>query len=90
MMLGQEITPMDRWLQYGALGLCALMVIFSQWNANRMAKALDAKDKRTNAIAENAVRFIQRCCDLLDDRPCLYGHVKGRDALNGAQSEERK
>jgi hypothetical protein len=82
MMLAQEITTMDRWLQYGALGLCALMVIFSQWNANRMAKALDAKDERTNLIAENAVRFIQRCCDLLDDRPCLMGHVRKKADLN--------
>jgi hypothetical protein len=83
MILGQEISTMDRWLQYGALGLCALMVIFSQWNANRMAKSIERKDERTNAIGESAVRFIQRCCDLLDDRPCLMGHVRrGGGGLN--------
>ena len=87
-ILAQEITTMDRWLQYGALGLCAIMVVFSQWNANRMAKALDRKDERGNAIAENAVRFIQRCCDLLDSRPCLQGHVKYKEGLDSAQKPD--
>ena len=87
-ILAQEITTMDRWLQYGALGLCAIMVVFSQWNANRMAKALDRKDERGNAIAENAVRFIQRCCDLLDDRPCLMGHVKRKEGLDGERKHD--
>jgi len=84
-VLAEGIGVLDGWLQYGALGLCAIMVVFSQWNANRMAKALDRKDERGNAIAENAVRFIQRCCDLLDDRPCLTGHVKRKEGLDHEQ-----
>ena len=86
--LGEEITTMDRWLQYGALGLCALMIMITQINWVRMAKAMDKKDERSSAIGDNAVRFIQRACDLLDARPCLHGHVKKREGLDNERRRE--
>jgi hypothetical protein len=82
MVLAESIPVLNDWLQYGALGLCAILVVIAQINMTRMARALDRKDERANAVAMNAVKFISRCCDLLDRRPCLRGFVKGKSGLD--------
>ena len=86
-MLAEPITAMDSWLQYGALGLIGIMLILNHFDRIRMSKALDRKDAEMLKVSTRAINFIDRCCRLLDERPCLIGHVKAQPGLDAGFSK---
>ena len=81
-MLGEEITVMDKVLQYGALGIVLLMVIMTWLRDQRTARVLEKKDQKLSALTSSAISFIGRACNLLEQRPCLKGHVYGTTGLD--------
>jgi hypothetical protein len=42
----------DSWLQYGALGLCAIMVLIRAWEGRAWANTLREKDRHLERVAE--------------------------------------
>lgn len=58
-------------LQYGALGLCAIIVIFLCGFIRQLIDKLDRKDKVMGELYEANTRAYNRFADVLEDRPCL-------------------
>ena len=58
-------------LQYGALGLCGLMVVFSFTRESRMAKRITEMEKFIETVVRNNTEAMTNLRDMLGDRPCL-------------------
>jgi len=77
----------DGMLQYGALGLCAVLVLADIQRQNKMGQRIDEKDKllerRSEQITELSTRVLAaleedarsriRLAETLENRPCLAG-----------------
>ena len=79
-MLGQAITGV---LQYGALGLCALMVINSIRERRQMAAELDRRARRMEDLVKHNTDAMNRLAQALGDRPCLREDSRVRETAGG-------
>jgi hypothetical protein len=61
----------DAYLQYGALGLCAIIVIFLCKHIIQLTEKLDKKDKTFIDLCERNTTAYHRLTNMLEDRPCL-------------------
>jgi len=59
------------YLQYGALGLCAVVVMFLCGFIKQLIDKLDRKDQVMGEQFEKNTKAYDRLADLLEDRPCL-------------------
>lgn len=62
-------------IQYGALGLCFIVVGFLLkylWSVTK--KKDDITDKLAELTEKNTIAYM-RLIDTLNDRPCLHGHT---------------
>lgn len=59
------------WVQYGALGLCAVMVIFLINLIKAQAEVIKEKDKKLMSLLEAHLKATNRLAEALEDRPCL-------------------
>jgi len=59
------------YLQYGALGLCAIVVIFLCGFIKQLIDKLDRKDKVMGELYQKNTEAYNRLANLLSDRPCL-------------------
>ena len=66
-------------LQYGALGLCGLMVVLNWITSRSMALRLDEGRNRVLDLHERTISTLTRLCDGLEDRPCLMSDHRIRD-----------
>ena len=71
------------YIQYGALGLCAIMVIFQCKRLSSMSKehreerkelvaSIEKRDERLADVTERCIQSYNRLADVLNDRPCLH------------------
>lgn len=77
---GGMVNP-EALIQYGALGLCFLMIVFNRIDAGRMAKTLDRKDSELTRQTATFVNSIADITSALTDRPCVIGESRIKDAL---------
>lgn len=66
-----EPGPFPDWLQYGAFGLCCLMVLYLLWYLTEMGKIIREKDKNFIDLLEKDIKSRTRLTQALEDRPCL-------------------
>lgn len=64
-------TDKNNVLDYGALGLCAIIVLFLCAHIKSLTEKLDRKDKVLGELYERNTAAYQRLANLLEDRPCL-------------------
>ena len=69
----------DAKLQYGALGLCAMIVVWLCAYINKLSDKLDKKDAVLGDLYAKNTEAYNRLAQVLEDRPCLQGdqRVKG-------------
>lgn len=58
-------------LQYGALGLCAIIVIFLCHHITQLTNKLDRKDQVLGEMFQKNIIANERLTEALGDRPCL-------------------
>ena len=61
----------DGRLQYGALGLCGLMVCFLISHIKAQAKVIEKKDNKLIELLEKDIESRNNLSECLKDRPCL-------------------
>jgi hypothetical protein len=61
----------NSYLQYGALGLCSVIVVFLCKHIIQLTDKLDKKDKNFIDLCERNTTAYHRLTSLLEDRPCL-------------------
>jgi len=59
------------YLQYGALGLCAMVVLFLCIFIRDLITKLDRKDQVLADLQQKSIEAYARLADMLEDRPCL-------------------
>ncbi len=69
----------DSYLQYGALGLCAIVVIFLCGHIRVLTDKIDRKDRVLGELYEKNTKAYSRLADLLEDRPCLMKDKRIKD-----------
>lgn len=60
------------WLQYGAFGLCCVMVLYLLWYVKEMGKVIREKDKKYIELLERDIESRNRLTQMLKDRPCVH------------------
>ena len=65
------ITPTPLWLQYGALGLCALMILMNYADRRSMTQRLDRERDIKDALAKATLGTMNRLCNVMETKPCL-------------------
>ena len=66
---GADGSP--HYLQYGALGLCAIMVVWMCKHITCLGRKLDSKDNMIIDLCMKNTQAYNRLAELLKDRPCL-------------------
>lgn len=61
----------DPYLQYGALGLCAIIVIFLCKHISTLTENLDHKDRVLGELYAEHTKAMRELSTMLRDRPCL-------------------
>jgi len=74
-----ELPTLDPMLQYGALGLCAVMVCMNWLSSREMAKRLDESRERIVKLHATTISTLDRLCQGLEDRPCLANDQRVSD-----------
>jgi hypothetical protein len=60
-------------LQYGALGLCGVMIVLNWFSTRSMAQRLDRDRTEIVELHKATLATLNRVCEGLEDRPCLIG-----------------
>lgn len=78
-ILASSPNPSPGYLQYGALGLCAIIVVFLCGFIRQLIDKLDRKDQTLADLYKKNTDAFNRLADLLEDRPCLNNdhRIKG-------------
>ena len=66
-------------LQYGALGLCAVMVLHNAYERRAQAKELDRRAQVMEGLIQANTAAMNRLAGALGDRPCLADDSRVRD-----------
>ena len=61
------------WLEYGALGLCGIMVVMNWLDRRAQGRTLDARNKRLDKLLTLNIRAWNRVADVFRDRKCVAG-----------------
>lgn len=69
-------TDIGGFVQYGALGLCAIMVMFMIKHICDLTSKLDAKNTQIIEMLKTDIEAKNRLAQCLEDRPCVMGHIK--------------
>ena len=80
-MLGQALGTAA--LQFGALGLCAFMVMQNYRAQRAMAAELDRRNQRMEDLVAHNTESMNRLAQALGDRPCLREDSRIRHASGG-------
>jgi len=80
-------TPM--WLQYGALGLCALMIVMNYADRRSIIQRLDRERDTKDALAKSTLGTINRMCTIMEAKPCLASNSVLREIRDTIKSEYR-
>jgi hypothetical protein len=64
-------VPGMEFLEYGALGLCSLMVIMNFVERQKMGKRLDVQGEELIELHKTTLGTMSKLTDALHDRPCL-------------------
>ena len=64
-------VPTPLWLQYGALGLCALMIVMNYADRKSMTQRLDHERDVKDVLAKSTLGTMNRLCSVMESKPCL-------------------
>jgi hypothetical protein len=70
---------MPDWIQYGAFGLCCVMVMYLLYYINKMGEVIREKDQKYIELLEKDIRSRDRLSEALEDKPCLQGDQRLKD-----------
>lgn len=67
-LIAQVVTDA---LNFGALGLCAVMIWQNWKDRQQLARELDRRHAHAEQLLQNNIAAMNRLADALADRPCL-------------------
>ena len=70
----------NSYLEYGALGLCAVMVLYQCAMISDLRKELSKTVDKYNEAYNKNTESTRQLCDLLQDRPCLMKDHRSKPA----------
>ena len=59
------------WLQYGAFGLCCVLVIYLMRSMNKLGEVIRDKDREYVNLMRDNITYQKQLAQLLGDRPCI-------------------
>jgi len=65
------VVPTPAWIQYGALGLCALMIVMNYADRRSIVQRLDSERATKDVLAKSTLGTLNRLCAVLESKPCL-------------------
>ena len=71
--LGMTMVPSPEWLEYGALGLCGLMILCNFWERKTLVEELHRERERAEVLSKATIGTLNRFCRVMESRPCLHG-----------------
>ena len=83
------VTPTPLWLQYGALGLCALMIVMNQADRISLTKRLDRERDAKDVLMKSTLGTMNRLCTILEIKPCLMSDSVLDEIKEAVRSELR-
>ena len=66
-------APTPAWLQYGALGLCALMIVMNYADRRSLVARLDLERDARDILVKSTLGSVSRLAAVMEHRPCLAG-----------------
>lgn len=66
-------------VQYGALGLCGVMVVFLISHIKAQAEIIKAKDEKLTELLTDDIKAKNRLAEALEDRPCICEDSRVKD-----------
>ena len=82
-----KLPILDGYLQYGALGLCAVMVLLNYRDRWETVKQLKSQEERNVLLLQRNIRAFERISQALEDRPCLHGDQRIKTKHNDGDEE---
>lgn len=80
-ILADSTSSSKSFLDYGALGLCAICILFLCGFVKQLIDKIDKKDLQLNEHYVQNTRAFDRLADLLEDRPCLMKDKRIREQV---------
>jgi len=65
------VLPTPEWLQYGALGLCALMIVLNYADRRNIVQRLDSERATKDVLIKTTLGTLNRLCAVMETKPCL-------------------
>ena len=78
-------TPM--WLQYGALGLCALMIVMNYADRRNAIQRLDKERDTKDTLAKATLGTLNRLSHVMETKPCLMSDAVLREVREAVREE---
>jgi len=66
------------WMQYGAFGLCCVLVVYLMYQVNKMGDIIGQKDKEYIELIKQDIKSRERLTEVLQDRPCIHNDQRVR------------
>jgi len=82
-------VPTPMWLQYGALGLCALMIVMNYSDRRNAVQRLDKERDTKDALAKATLGTLNRMCSVMEAKPCMMSNSVLQEIRDAIQTEMR-
>lgn len=83
------VDPTPLWLQYGALGLCSLMVVMNYADRRNLTQRLDQERDTKDVLAKTTLGTMNRLCAVMESKPCMMSDSVLEEIRQAIRSEMR-